>query len=135
MDAACEPRLAVNGMVADFEAGILRDSAGDPVALRPQAFEVLRHLVANPGRLVTKDELMAAVWPGVAVTDDSLVQCIHDIRRALGDEARTVLRTVPRRGYRLVPPGDDRRDPSSSLRRWPVATAAAVALALAAAGA
>ncbi len=44
---------------------------------------------------------MQVVWPGVAVTDDSLVQCIHEIRCALGDEKHAVLKTVPKRGYRL----------------------------------
>ena len=77
----------MNGVSADFAAEVLRDPSGTPVPLRPQAFAVLRHLAENPGRLVTKDALMAAVWPDVAVTDDSLVQCIHEIRRALGDDA------------------------------------------------
>src|SRR6476659_7037261 len=47
---------------------------------------------------------MEAVWPGVAVTDDSLVQCIHQIRRALGDDGHAILKTVPKRGYRFVLP-------------------------------
>jgi len=64
---------------------------------------VLRLLIANVGQLVTKDELQNAVWPGIVVTDDSLVQCIGEIRKALGDDARKLVETVPRRGYRLVP--------------------------------
>jgi TolB-like protein/rhodanese-related sulfurtransferase/Flp pilus assembly protein TadD len=96
--------LAINGVIADFGRETLLDAAGEPVALRPQTFAVLRHLATNPGRLVSKDELMAAVWPGLAVTDDSLVQCIHEIRRALRDERHVVLRTVPRRGYRFELP-------------------------------
>jgi len=67
--------------------------------LRPKSFEVLRFLAENPGRLVTKDEIFAAVWGGTIVTDDSLTQCLIDIRRAIGDETREVIRTVPRRGY------------------------------------
>jgi adenylate cyclase len=47
--------------------------------------------------------LQSAVWPGIVVTDDSLVQCIGEIRKALGDDARKLVETVPRRGYRLVP--------------------------------
>ena len=78
-------------------------ASGAAIPLRPQAFAVLRCLAERPGRLVSKDELMAAVWPGIAVTDDSLVQAVGDIRRAIGDEAHAVVRTVPRRGYRLVP--------------------------------
>ena len=64
---------------------------------------------------------MQAVWGDLAVTDDSLVQCIHEIRRALDDGGRSLLRTVPRRGYRLVVPGERRR-PSPR----PVARGAAV---------
>jgi hypothetical protein len=57
----------------------------------------------HAGRLVSKDELIAKVWDDVAVTEDSLTQCIADIRKAIGDEDRRVLRTVPRKGYILVP--------------------------------
>ncbi|HMQ91730.1 MAG TPA: winged helix-turn-helix domain-containing protein [Amaricoccus sp.] len=101
--------LSVNGRVVDFRRETLRDAAGAPIALRPQAFAVLRHLAAHPGEVVTKQELIDVVWEGVAVTDDSLVQCIHQIRRALGDEAHAVLQTVPRRGYLLEPPPTLRR--------------------------
>ncbi len=51
------------------------------------------------GRLVSKDEIIEAVWRETAVTDDSLVQCLKDIRNALGDQSQTIIRTVPRRGY------------------------------------
>ena len=64
---------------------------------------------------------MAAVWPGIAVTDDSLVQCIGEIRRAIGDEAHAVVRTVPRRGYRLVPAAPSRRPRGGIGRGAPVA--------------
>src|SRR3546814_18645995 len=47
---------------------------------------------------------MRVVWHGTSVTDDSLVQCIHEIRRALKDERHDVLQTVPKRGYRIVLP-------------------------------
>jgi len=69
------------------------------IKLRPKSFEVLRYLVQNNGRLISKDELIHAVWIDTAVTDDSLVQCLKDIRRALSDEAQEIIRTVPRRGY------------------------------------
>ena len=71
----------------------------DPVALRPKAFDVLRHLVENAGRVVTKEEILDAVWPGLTVTDDALVQCVSDVRQALSDDAHRIIRTVPRRGY------------------------------------
>lgn len=95
-------KLPLAGFVLDLGGDELLDAAGCAVELRPQAFQVLRHLALNAGRLVTKEELLAAVWPGLIVTDDSLVQAIGDIRRALGDSEHRVLKTVPRRGYTLV---------------------------------
>src|SRR3954447_26517754 len=71
----------------------------DEVKLRPKSFEVLRYLTQNSGRLVTKDELIGFVWHDTAVTDDSLVQCMKDIRCALDDGAHAFIKTVPRRGY------------------------------------
>jgi len=71
----------------------------EQIQLRPKAFDVLRYLAQNPGRLVSKDELMKTVWAGVVVTDDSLVQCVKDIRDALNDGAQRIIKTVPRRGY------------------------------------
>lgn len=70
-----------------------------PVSLRPKAFAVLRHLAENSGRVLAKQELIEAVWPNVAVSDDSLVQCMLDVRRALADEERRIIKTVARRGY------------------------------------
>src|SRR6188768_3354115 len=77
--------------------------AGDPVHLRPQAYEVLDYLVAHQGRLITKDVLIAHVWQGRAVGDDSLVQCLRDVRLALGEEGGRVLRNVRGRGYIFDP--------------------------------
>lgn len=78
-------------------ASLLHD--GQTVKLRPKSFETLRYLLENRGRLVTKDELIQAVWPDSFVTDDSLVQCLMDIRRALGRDSQNYIKTVPRRGY------------------------------------
>ena len=102
MEIRFSQSLAINGVTADFSNETLRDREGNPVDLRPQAFAVLRYLAQNADRLVTKDELIEAVWLDIAVTEDSLFQCIHEIRRALRDEARTILQTAPKRGYRLV---------------------------------
>lgn len=71
----------------------------DPIELRPKAFDVLRYLVENWGRVIGKDELIKAVWPGLSVTDDALVQCVRDVRHALCDEGQRIIETVPRRGY------------------------------------
>ena len=73
------------------------------VSLRPKSFDVLIYLVRNRGRLVSKDELIDNVWSNVTVTDNSLVQCIKDIRQALGDAGQTAIETVPKRGYTFVP--------------------------------
>ena len=72
---------------------------GEEIKLRPKAFEVLSYLVENDGRLVSKDELIKAVWPDSFVTDDSLVQCLIEVRRALGDETQEIIKTVHGRGY------------------------------------
>lgn len=89
--------------IIDLVADELRSNSGEHVDLRPRSYAVLRLLAENAGRLVTKDEIIAKVWDDVAVTEDSLTQCIADIRRAVGDDERRVLRTVPRKGYILVP--------------------------------
>jgi DNA-binding winged helix-turn-helix (wHTH) protein len=58
--------------------------------------------VENAGRLLDRDTINRAIWSGVAVTDDSIAQCVRDIRRAIGDDAQRILKTVPRRGYLLT---------------------------------
>jgi adenylate cyclase len=91
------------GYTLDIIGGSLR--AGDrDVQLRPKSFEVLRYLIENSGSLVTKDQLIKAIWPDVAVTDDSLTQCVSEVRQAIGDSTQTIVKTVPRRGYRFVAP-------------------------------
>jgi DNA-binding winged helix-turn-helix (wHTH) protein len=82
----------------DLDRGCLL-RAGQEVRLRPKSFEVLKYLVEHHGRLVSKNDLMRAVWADAFVTDDSLVQCLIEVRRALGDESRRYVKTVPRRGY------------------------------------
>jgi TolB-like protein/DNA-binding winged helix-turn-helix (wHTH) protein len=86
------------GRVLDLRRGILATANG-PIDLRPKSLAVLVHLVRNAGRVIGRDELITAVWPDVIVGDDSLTQCIRDIRRALGDDAQTLVRTIARRGY------------------------------------
>jgi len=79
----------------------LTNASGEPVDLRSQSLQVL-HLLANqPGRVVTKESLIETVWGETFVTDDSLVQCIADIRRAIEDRDHKMIQTLPRRGYRL----------------------------------
>ena len=73
------------------------------VALRPKAWALLRYLAERPGALVSKEELLAAVW-GAAVSDDTLTSTVAELRRALGDRARTpsVIETVHGRGLRFI---------------------------------
>ena len=93
-------RLRFDRYVLDLDRGCLLLD-GNEIALRPKTFAVLRYLVENSGRLVSKDELFAAVWPNLAITDDALVQSIGELRRAFGDDGPRLIKTVPRRGYRF----------------------------------
>jgi DNA-binding winged helix-turn-helix (wHTH) protein len=86
----------------DVARGTLQGLDGIDRPLRPKAFLLLRHLLEHPGRLHEREELFEALWPGVIVTDDSLTQCISDLRRAFGNRANHVLKTLPRRGYILT---------------------------------
>lgn len=86
----------------DFTLELERGSlsrAGRDLKLRPKVFDALRYLVENRGRLVPKEELIQVLWPEAFVTDDSLVQCMVELRRALDDRSQEILKTVPRRGY------------------------------------
>ena len=94
--------------IAEFE-GFTLDLAhrslrsGDrEIELRPKSFDVLCYLVEYFDRLVTKDEIIKAVWPNVVVTDESVTRCISDVRLALGDTDQRIIKTVPRRGYRFA---------------------------------
>jgi DNA-binding winged helix-turn-helix (wHTH) protein len=111
--------------VLDLRRGVLRAGADD-IDIRPKTFDVLKILVENAGRLVSKDEIATAVWPDVFVTDDSLVQCVKKLRRALGADGNRLVRTVPRRGYRLeaqVSP-DASAPPLNSVEQSPAAASA-----------
>src|SRR5215467_2180801 len=90
--------LRFDRFALDLTRGRLRAS-DDDIQLRPKAFEVLCYLAANAGRLVLKQELYEAVWPDVTVSDDSIVQCIGELRHKLGDDDRRLIKTVARRGY------------------------------------
>jgi adenylate cyclase len=108
--------------VLDERRGCLRDDQRD-IELRPKSFEVLKILAENPDRLVSKDELLSAVWPDVHVTEDSLTRCISDVRQALGDEEQRIIKTVPRRGYRFAGPVTELTDDSEPLPSPPGPTA------------
>ena len=74
--------------------------------LTPRTFAVLRHLVDHPHRLITKDDILTAIWGETCVSDAALTSCIRDLRQALKDSARTprYIETVHRRGFRFIGP-------------------------------
>jgi TolB-like protein/DNA-binding winged helix-turn-helix (wHTH) protein len=94
--------VALRRFKVDLAHHALIDDAGATVELRPQALDLLCLLAAHAGQVMEKQELMSQVWKGLLVTDDSLVQAIGDIRRAIDDQGHQIIRTVPRRGYRLI---------------------------------
>ncbi|AZQ66812.1 cupin domain-containing protein [Silicimonas algicola] len=69
------------------------------VALRPKSYDLLNLLVERAGSVVGKNALQDALWPDVTVQENSLTQCVADLRRRLGDEEGHLIRTVPKRGY------------------------------------
>jgi len=77
----------------------LRNENGEHLPLRSQASEVLACLIRDNGHIVSKDKLHDVVWGDAIVTDDSLVQCIGEIRRALNDKDHRIVQTFQRKGY------------------------------------
>ena len=91
--------LRFSGFELDSERAELRAPDGGTIRLRPKTLEILRLLAGNAGRVLSKQQLMEAVWPNVHVGEDSLFQCIREIRTALGDDKRQVVRVISGRGY------------------------------------
>ena len=87
MDAERPPRTAYrfDHFTLDLDRGALLAPDGAELPLRPKSFALLQFLVENAGRLLDRDAIMQAVWPDVVVTDDSITQCVGEIRRALGE--------------------------------------------------
>jgi Tol biopolymer transport system component/DNA-binding winged helix-turn-helix (wHTH) protein len=88
--------------------------SGQPVSLEPKSFEVLRYLLEHRDRLVTKEELLDAVWKDTFVTPNVLTRAIAQLRKALGDDAfeARYVETVAKRGYRFIAPLSARREPA-----------------------
>lgn len=90
---------------ADFEfdrdRAELRGSDGKAIKLRTKTFDMLALFAANAGRVLSKQELMEAVWPDVHVGEDNLFQCIRELRIALGDDRRRLIKLVSGRGYQF----------------------------------
>jgi DNA-binding winged helix-turn-helix (wHTH) protein/tetratricopeptide (TPR) repeat protein len=87
------------GFAIDGRRASLRSPAGEEIRLRPKSFDMLLFFVANAGRVISKQELFDAIWPNIHVGEDSLFQCIREIRAALGDDRRQLIKLVSGRGY------------------------------------
>src|SRR5262245_30235295 len=109
---------------------------GQDAHIEPKVMQVLECLAEKPGDVVSRDELVARVWPGVFVTDDVLHRAIRELRRVFGDETAnpTYIETIRKRGYRLLAPvaaiQSSTHAPPASGRVWTMAAAAAAAVAL-----
>ena len=77
---------------------------GDLLPIEPKVFDLLVHLIANRDRVVSKDDLIAAVWGGRIVSESTLTSCINAARSAVGDSgaAQRLIKTLPRKGLRFV---------------------------------
>lgn len=124
--------LRLPGFSVDLVQSTLTDAQGRLVPLRPQSAAVLRLLGQHANQLVSKQTLMQEIWAGTIVTDDSLVQCIKEIRHALDDHQHQIIQTLPKHGYKLVmraPPAEpvavERLDPPPRQGAWPAPLLAA----------
>jgi DNA-binding winged helix-turn-helix (wHTH) protein/Tfp pilus assembly protein PilF/TolB-like protein len=91
--------LCFAGFELDQERARLRGPDGEAIKLRPKSFDMLQLFATNAGRVLSKQDLADAIWPKIHVGDDSLFQCIREIRTALGDEQRQLIKLVSGRGY------------------------------------
>ena len=99
--AGHQPEMSVGCAVYSPNSKQLTDLAGNEILLRAKSTKVFEYLITNAGRLLPREEIIGQVWSGLEVTDDSLTQCISEIRKAIGDTKHAVLQTVSKRGYKL----------------------------------
>jgi DNA-binding winged helix-turn-helix (wHTH) protein/TolB-like protein/Tfp pilus assembly protein PilF len=128
-------RLQIGEWRADRMTNELARGA-ETLRIEPKAMEVLMALAARAGQVVSREHLLAAVWPGVVVGDEALTQSIIKLRRALGDNPRApaYIETISKRGYRLIAPvGGEPAPLPKRPGRWAWAAVAGLALAVGAA--
>lgn len=89
------------GFELDQRRAELRGPDGESIKLRPKTFSLLLLLLENAGRVVGKQEVIDALWPTVHVGEDGLFQCVREVRVALGDHRREMVKLVPGHGYIL----------------------------------
>jgi TolB-like protein len=104
MDTTVEDAVyRFEGFIIDVARGLLLHDNGEEIHLRHKSFALLRLFVENAGRLLHRDRINQAIWPDVIINESGITQCVRDIRLALHDDAQTLIRTVPRRGYIFTP--------------------------------
>ena len=103
------------------------------IAIEPQVFDILVYLLQNRERVVSKDDLLAAVWGGRIVSESTLGSRVAAVRKAIGDRGKgqRLIRTVSRKGLRFVGPVREQPNPASSLSNPPTVAAAQPRLGLA----
>ena len=104
MSAAPANRYKFRGFEVDISRRLLRGQDGAPIPLTSKVFDLLLYLIENPGRTLSKDELMSAIWPDTVVEESNLTQNISILRRALCDVRgeNAFIATIPGQGYRFV---------------------------------
>jgi len=98
-----DQKIVFDDFVLDPNEGLLWRGS-EKIHLRPKSFTLLQYLVSHPGHLITKDQLLHILWPGIHVGDEALTHCVAEIRKALHDTADKprIIETAHRRGYRLI---------------------------------
>ena len=123
MDLGEVKTVRINDVEIDLQSRSIRRNG---VATQPRAesFELLLYLIERRDRVVPKEELLSNLWRDTAVSDDSLVQCVLELRKALGDDARSprFIRTVSKSGYQMIGRMNDANLPAAAV----VETSAAV---------
>ena len=101
IDAKKHETLQIGDALYASNTHLLQRLDGKTLELRSQTKEVLAYLAARTGEVISKEQLFEHIWGETFVTDDSLVQCISEIRRAVGDKDHKIIQTLPKKGYRL----------------------------------
>ncbi len=119
-----DEKVLIGTVEVDLRAGVVQRD-GAVIAMRAKSFALLSLLIGKAGAVVTRDEIVDAIWDGRAITDDAINQTIRDIRRSIGDDDARALQTVPKRGYRLAPPAPVPERPAATAAGEPPRHAAA----------
>lgn len=107
--------FCIAGFVVHPDLGVIVSDRGAELHIEPRVMKVMELLASEAGEVVPKDEIVKRVWNGSFVTDDALVRCVSQLRKAFGDTSRqqSFIQTIPKRGYRLVPPVTKAHRPSA----------------------